>query len=41
VYDLSDSLHVFRRGRLVATHDSAHVSEKALHETILTEAIGR
>jgi ribose transport system ATP-binding protein len=41
VYDLSDSLHVFRRGRLVATHDSAHVSEKSLHETILTEAIGR
>jgi ribose transport system ATP-binding protein len=40
VYDLSDSLHVFRRGRLVATHDSAHVSEKALHETILTEAMG-
>jgi ribose transport system ATP-binding protein len=40
VYDLSDSLHVFRRGRLVATHDSAHVSEKALHETILTQALG-
>src|SRR5260370_22214433 len=40
VYDLSDTLHVFRRGRLVATHDSAHVSEKALHETILTEAMG-
>src|SRR6516162_2459289 len=40
VYDLSDTLHVFRRGRLVATHDSAHVSEKALHETILTEALG-
>src|ERR1700736_2477411 len=40
VYDISDTLHVFRRGRLVATHDSAHVSEKALHETILTEAMG-
>jgi ribose transport system ATP-binding protein len=40
VYDLSDTLHVFRRGRLVASHDSAHVSEKALHETILTQAIG-
>src|ERR1700731_1968626 len=40
VYDLSDTLHVFRRGRLVATHDSAHLSEKALHETILTEALG-
>jgi ribose transport system ATP-binding protein len=40
VYDLSDILHVFRRGRLVASHDSAHVSEKALHETILTQALG-
>jgi ribose transport system ATP-binding protein len=40
VYDLSDTLHVFRRGRLVASHDSAHTSQKALHETILTEAIG-
>jgi ribose transport system ATP-binding protein len=40
VYDLADTLHVFRRGRLVASHDSAHVSEKALHETILTEALG-
>ena len=40
VYDLSDTLHVFRRGRLVASHDSGHVSEKTLHETILTEAIG-
>jgi ribose transport system ATP-binding protein len=40
VYDLSDTLHVFRRGRLVASHDSRHVSEKTLHETILTEAIG-
>jgi ribose transport system ATP-binding protein len=40
VYDLADTLHVFRRGRLVASHDSAHTSEKALHETILTEALG-
>jgi ribose transport system ATP-binding protein len=40
VYDLSDTLHVFRRGRLVASHDSGHTSEKVLHETILTEAIG-
>jgi ribose transport system ATP-binding protein len=41
VYDLSDTLHVFRRGRLVATHNSDVVSEKVLHETILTQAIGR
>jgi ribose transport system ATP-binding protein len=41
VYDLSDTLHVFRAGRLVASHDSGHVSEKVLHETILTEAMGR
>ena len=40
VYDICDTLHVFRRGRLVATHEAAHVSEKVLHETILTEAIG-
>jgi len=40
VYDLSDTLHVFRRGRLVASYDSAHNSEKALHETILTQALG-
>jgi len=40
VYDLADTLHVFRRGRLVATHDSSHTTEKALHETILTEALG-
>jgi ribose transport system ATP-binding protein len=40
VFDLSDTLHVFRRGRLVASHDSSHVSEKVLHETILTEAMG-
>ena len=42
VYDLSDTLHVFRRGRLVASYDSAHVSEKAAHETananVVTEA---
>jgi ribose transport system ATP-binding protein len=36
VYDLSDTLHVFRRGRLVASH----IGEKAAHENILTEAIG-
>jgi ribose transport system ATP-binding protein len=36
VYDLSDTLHVFRRKRLVASH----VGKKAAHETILTEAIG-
>ncbi len=36
VYDLADRLHVFRRGRLVATH--AH--KAADPETILTEAIG-
>lgn len=40
VYDLSDTLHVFRHGRLVASHDSNQTAEKALHETILTEAIG-
>ena len=40
VYDLSDTLHVFRRGRLVASHDSANISEKTLHQTILTEALG-
>lgn len=40
VFDISDTLHVFRRGRLVASHDSSHVSEKVLHEKILTEAIG-
>ncbi|MGA7127152.1 MAG: sugar ABC transporter ATP-binding protein [Chthoniobacterales bacterium] len=40
VYDICDTLHVFRRGKLVATHEAAHVSEKVLHETILTEAIG-
>ena len=36
VYDLSDTLNVFRRGRLVASH----VGTKADPETILTEAIG-
>ena len=36
VYDLSDTLHVFRRGRLVASH----VGTKADPEAILTEAIG-
>jgi len=40
VYDLADTLHIFRRGRLVASHDSSVTSEKALHETILTEALG-
>ena len=36
VYDICDTLHVFRKGRLV----SSHTGEKAVHETILTEAIG-
>ena len=36
VYDIADTLHVFRKRRLV----SSHVGEKAVHETILTEAIG-
>jgi ribose transport system ATP-binding protein len=36
VYDICDTLHVFRRGRLVASH----VTEKAAPEAILTEAIG-
>jgi ribose transport system ATP-binding protein len=36
VYDLCDTLHVFRRGKLVASH----VTEKAAPEAILTEAIG-
>ncbi|HEX3983571.1 MAG TPA: sugar ABC transporter ATP-binding protein, partial [Acidisoma sp.] len=36
VYDLSDRLHVFRQGTIVASHDA-----KGAHpETILTEAIG-
>jgi ribose transport system ATP-binding protein len=37
VYDLSDTLHVFRRGRLIATH---HRDQHVDHETVLTEAIG-
>ena len=36
VYELADVLHVFRAGRLVATHGAKDAS----HETILTEAIG-
>lgn len=36
VYDLCDTLHVFRRGKIVASH----IGEKAPPETILTEAIG-
>ncbi len=36
VYDLSDRLHVFRRGALVATHEG-HAADG---ETILAEAIG-
>ena len=36
VYDLSDTLHVFRRGRLVASHDH----REAPQERILSEAIG-
>ncbi|MDX7951267.1 sugar ABC transporter ATP-binding protein [Lichenihabitans sp. Uapishka_5] len=36
VYDLCDTLHVFRRGRLVASH----IGHKAGQESILTEAIG-
>ena len=36
VYDLCDTLHVFRRGRIVASH----VEHKEPPETILTEAIG-
>ncbi|SFT64465.1 sugar ABC transporter ATP-binding protein [Mesorhizobium sp. YR577] len=36
VYELADTLHVFRRGRLVASH--AH--GQASHEEVLTEAIG-
>jgi ribose transport system ATP-binding protein len=36
VYDICDTLHVFRRGQLVASH----VTEKAAPEAILTEAIG-
>jgi ribose transport system ATP-binding protein len=36
VYELADTLHVFRAGRLVASHGH----KDATHETILTEAIG-
>ncbi len=36
VYELADVLHVFRAGRLVASHGHRDAS----HETILTEAIG-
>ena len=36
VYELADTLHVFRAGRLVASYGH----KEATHETILTEAIG-
>ena len=36
VYELADTLHVFRGGRIAATHGHKDAS----HETILTEAIG-
>jgi ribose transport system ATP-binding protein len=36
VYELSDRLHVFREGRLVASHDHRGAS----HEDVLTQAIG-
>ena len=36
VYELADTFHVFRAGRLVATHGHKDAS----HEAILTEAIG-
>jgi ribose transport system ATP-binding protein len=36
VYELADTLHVFRRGGIVASHGYKDAS----HETILTEAIG-
>jgi len=36
VYELADTLHVFRAGMIVATHGHKDAS----HETILTEAIG-
>ena len=36
VYELSDRLHVFRQGRLVASHDYRSAS----HEDVLTQAIG-
>jgi ribose transport system ATP-binding protein len=37
VYELADTLHVFRRGRLVASHGFRAASD----ETVLTEAIGK
>jgi ribose transport system ATP-binding protein len=36
VYDLSDTLHIFRRGKLVATHKHCEASQ----ELILSDAIG-
>ncbi|MCF3639946.1 ATP-binding cassette domain-containing protein, partial [Rhizobium sp. TRM95111] len=36
VYELADRLHVFRQGRLVASHGF----REATHEDVLTEAIG-
>jgi ribose transport system ATP-binding protein len=36
VYDIADTLHVFRKGKLVASHAAG----EAVHETVLTEAIG-
>ena len=36
VYELADTLHVFRRGAIAATH----AFKDASHETILSEAIG-
>ena len=36
VYELADTMHVFRRGRLVASHGYRAAS----HEDVLTEAIG-
>ena len=35
VYELADTLHVFRRGKLVATHGF----HTANHEEILTQAL--
>ena len=39
VYDLSDTCTSFAAGDW-SSYDSAHTSEKALHETILTQALG-
>ncbi|MDE1993270.1 MAG: sugar ABC transporter ATP-binding protein, partial [Rhizobiaceae bacterium] len=36
VYELADRLHVFRSGKLVASHDFRAAS----HEEVLSEAIG-